>query len=89
MTNIFIVLKDNKPIFDEGNINGAGITVFQPLLTTDGKFYFKKTYRNKETGKLIRDEEFVFDIAEEIDLLIIDGVKIYPNSEEEVQDVNF
>jgi hypothetical protein len=88
MTDIFIVLKDNKTIFPEGNINGAGITVFHPILTTDGAFTFEKTYRNKETGELIRNKEFIFDLESEVDLLIVGGVKIYPKSEE-VEDVNF
>ena len=88
MTDIFIILKDNKPIFPEGNVNGAGITVNSPVLTTDGAFSFKKTYRNKETGEWIRNKEFIFDLKDEVDLLIVGGVKIYPKSEE-VEDVNF
>jgi len=90
MTNIFLILKENKPIFEEGNINGAGFTVHNPILTTDGDFSFKKTYKNKETGEVIRDKEFLFNLNDEVELLTIDGVRIYPKSDkEEVQDVDF
>ena len=83
MIDITIITKKEK-IFSKGNVTGAGFTV-NSFRIEDGIFTTKKRYAalNDSGEKEFITDEIMFNIEQDLELLIIGGVVIYPKSQEE------
>ena len=85
MTTLTIVMRDFKPIFQHRSEFGRSFSVSDwELKKEDDTVYlvFKKRYKGEDGAT--HNEEILLNVYEDIELLSVDGVVIYPKSEMEV-----